>query len=126
MTVVLVILAVADQMSGHRITLDSSAELLSMLSDVEQGATARRLRVELAEREASWRQLAACRGMDINIFYTSEQTRSTALRQRQVKAAQGICQRCPVIVQCLLWALTKPELYGIWGGMTATERARRR
>lgn len=35
--------------------------------------------------------------------------------------AKGYCQRCPVSVQCLDWALRENE-EGIWGGTTDDER----
>ena len=37
---------------------------------------------------------------------------------------KGICGRCPVINTCLAWAIDTDQLYGIWGGMTRTERTR--
>ena len=40
------------------------------------------------------------------------------------KQAIEICNRCPVQLECLEWALTNDERYGIWGGTTAQERSR--
>ncbi|MEU3189498.1 WhiB family transcriptional regulator [Streptomyces sp. NPDC006992] len=36
-----------------------------------------------------------------------------------------LCQGCPVLAQCALWALANPQLsaYGVWGGMTSRQRA---
>jgi WhiB family redox-sensing transcriptional regulator len=39
------------------------------------------------------------------------------------KAAIKVCRACPVITECLRWALEERELHGIWGGMTQEERA---
>ena len=36
--------------------------------------------------------------------------------------AKSICKVCPVNVECLEYALTIREPYGIWGGLTETER----
>lgn len=36
--------------------------------------------------------------------------------------AKAICAGCPVIEQCLEWALETNERYGVWGGTTAYER----
>jgi WhiB family redox-sensing transcriptional regulator len=102
----------------NEITLDSPAELLLTLSDDERRATLRRLRAELADRTANWRQLAACRGLDVEIFYPPEETRGGA--------AKRVCRHCPVIHECRVWALDTAEQYGIWGGLTAAEHARRR
>jgi WhiB family redox-sensing transcriptional regulator len=36
--------------------------------------------------------------------------------------AKSICRVCPVNAECLDYALTIREPYGIWGGLTETER----
>lgn len=36
--------------------------------------------------------------------------------------AKVICQRCPVIAECLADALDNQTQYGVWGGMTERER----
>jgi WhiB family redox-sensing transcriptional regulator len=38
--------------------------------------------------------------------------------------AKAVCEECEVRVQCLEWALEHDERYGIWGGLSANERAR--
>lgn len=109
----------------REIQLDDPAELLLILSDDERRATIARLRAELAERAAHWRDLAACRGMDVGIFYGPEEIRGSPVKPA-VAAAKRICRQCPVITACRRWAMNRPEPYGIWGGLTAKERARRR
>lgn len=42
------------------------------------------------------------------------------------KRALALCGICPVQKQCLYHALTFPEEYGVWGGMTERERERLR
>jgi WhiB family redox-sensing transcriptional regulator len=37
-------------------------------------------------------------------------------------SAKAICKRCPVVNECLTWALEMKEKHGIWGGMTVKER----
>jgi WhiB family redox-sensing transcriptional regulator len=110
----------------NEITLDSPAELLLTLSDDERRATLRRLRAELADRTANWRQLAACRGLDVEIFYAPEETRGGPAKREALRTAKRVCRHCPVIDECRVWALDTAEHYGIWGGLTAAERARRR
>jgi WhiB family redox-sensing transcriptional regulator len=107
------------------ITLDSPAELLLTLSDDERRRTLRRLRAELADRAANWRQLAACRGMDVEIFYAPEEIRALRAKREALRTATRVCRSCPVIHDCRVWALDAPELYGVWGGLSAAERARR-
>jgi hypothetical protein len=38
------------------------------------------------------------------------------------KATTALCGACPVRQDCLDFALTKPELVGVWGGTTQAER----
>ena len=38
--------------------------------------------------------------------------------------AKKACQSCPIQQQCLEYALTYKETDGVWGGMTAGERAK--
>jgi WhiB family redox-sensing transcriptional regulator len=40
-----------------------------------------------------------------------------------VKAAQTFCQQCPVRIECLAYALTEGEPWGIWGGWSQRQRA---
>ncbi len=68
-----------------------------------------------------WRESAACRGMDTNIFFPGRGDNLT------VKAAKVICARCPVRENCLGETLTYEEdmqVYptGIFGGLSADER----
>lgn len=38
------------------------------------------------------------------------------------KTAKELCQTCEVRTQCLSHALTLPEEFGVWGGLSASER----
>jgi WhiB family redox-sensing transcriptional regulator len=69
--------------------------------------------------QESWRALAACRGMDTDIFYPEGRGRS--LRAREA-IAKEICGSCPVARQCRESATGQPERFGIWGGLTEGER----
>jgi WhiB family transcriptional regulator, redox-sensing transcriptional regulator len=42
----------------------------------------------------------------------------------QTEAAKAVCRRCPVMDQCLQWALANPRLadHGVWGGLSEDER----
>ncbi|MHB1786696.1 MAG: WhiB family transcriptional regulator [Acidimicrobiales bacterium] len=64
----------------------------------------------------SWRQHAACRGIDPDIFYP--------VSDEEADEAKAICALCPVREACLEHALTHRERDGVWGA--ATERERRR
>ena len=67
----------------------------------------------------TWRSMAACRGMDTDMFYP--EGRGEALHRRE-EIAKQICAGCAVARQCREAANELPERYGIWGGRTEGER----
>lgn len=67
-----------------------------------------------------WTDRAACRGVDPELFFPVG-TSGPALRQTD--AAKKVCRRCPVIAECLTWALDTGQEYGVLGGTTEDERA---
>lgn len=67
----------------------------------------------------SWRDDAACRDADSDLFFPVG-TNGPALRR--VNEAKRICQACPAQIQCLTWALDHGVTDGVWGGTTADER----
>jgi WhiB family transcriptional regulator, redox-sensing transcriptional regulator len=69
--------------------------------------------------ETAWRDDAACRDADPELFFADGDNRSA---RAQVKAAKLICRSCPVSVTCLSWALASGQELGIWGGLTEAER----
>ena len=75
--------------------------------------------------EMKW---AACRSPEVNPdwwFADFFGTRPEGLGQEQ-KLAVKICKTCPHALECLRWAMDRPEDYGIWGGVTAKGRANMR
>lgn len=66
--------------------------------------------------EDPWRDLAACEGVNQQIFFPE--------RGESTKKAQGICRDCEVRIDCLTHAVEVNERFGIWGGLP--ERPRRR
>ncbi|MER6093516.1 WhiB family transcriptional regulator [Streptomyces bluensis] len=67
-----------------------------------------------------WLWSAACAGEDPDLFFPVG-TSGPALRD--IAAAKHICSRCPVIRQCLTWALSSGQTAGVWGGLCEEERA---
>ena len=63
---------------------------------------------------ARWRDRAACRGTDLNLFFPG--------RGESADPARQVCVRCPVRQLCLEYALSNRITHGIWGGMTERER----
>lgn len=80
-----------------------------------------RLRLE-PHRDESWFEQAACRTQDRRLFFEGDRE-STARRDRREQAAKAVCAVCPVRRECLSYALSIPERYGIWGGLNSRERA---
>jgi WhiB family redox-sensing transcriptional regulator len=62
-----------------------------------------------------WAEHAACIGESAVMFPTGS-------GWGRVSAAKAICARCPVVAECLDYALTYHEPEGVWGGMTPRER----
>lgn len=66
-----------------------------------------------------WRQQAACRVVDPEVFFPTGQRESLAV---EIAQAKDICRSCAVSSDCLRWALGVSQIEGIWGGMTMGER----
>src|ERR1700751_509488 len=62
-----------------------------------------------------------CRGVDSSVFFHPDGERGRARAQRELRAKE-MCRRCPVIAQCRSHALAVGEPYGIWGGLSESER----
>jgi WhiB family redox-sensing transcriptional regulator len=66
-----------------------------------------------------WRKRAACKDEDPELFFPIGDV-GPALPQ--IDEAKAVCRRCPVVDECLNWALTMGEDDGVWGGMSEDER----
>jgi WhiB family redox-sensing transcriptional regulator len=68
----------------------------------------------------AWTVDAACSGQtDLFFAPAGERPEARVVRER---TARGICQRCPVLLECRDWARENRE-YGFWGGESEEERA---
>lgn len=67
-----------------------------------------------------WQLYAHCRGRD-DLFFHPHGEREPARGQRE-QAAKALCASCPVRPECAEHALEMAEPYGVWGGVTETER----
>jgi WhiB family redox-sensing transcriptional regulator len=68
---------------------------------------------------ADWREEAACRDADPDLFFP-EGTGKYALRQAD--QAKQVCRSCPVAEPCLSFAMRLGLPSGIWGGASEAER----
>jgi WhiB family redox-sensing transcriptional regulator len=69
--------------------------------------------------DTDWRDQAACRDVDPDLFFPIG-TAGPSLRQ--IEEAKQVCRACPVCGPCLRWALERGENAGVWGGTTEDER----
>ena len=65
--------------------------------------------------ETWWMEEAACRGSKANFFPQPGEPPTDAYK---------ICSDCPVRVPCLIYAVKRPPLKGVWGGSSERQRAR--
>lgn len=61
-----------------------------------------------------WVTGAACRDLDTSFFYPE--------RGASTRPQKAICASCDVRAECLEYALTNGEKFGIWGGLAERER----
>ncbi len=62
----------------------------------------------------AWQDFANCRGADVDIFFPD--------RGASTRGAKEICAACQVRSECLDYAVTRGEKFGIWGGLSERER----
>jgi WhiB family transcriptional regulator, redox-sensing transcriptional regulator len=68
---------------------------------------------------ATWRDTAACRHHDPELFFPIA---AAGPALDQAEQAKRVCQPCPAREPCLRWALDRGVAFGIWGGTTEDER----
>jgi WhiB family redox-sensing transcriptional regulator len=67
----------------------------------------------------TWRDRAACLGVDPELFSPIGNTGPALL---QIEEAKAVCRRCKVVEPCLSWAIEARQEDGVWGGLSADER----
>lgn len=72
----------------------------------------------MAELAADWRAHAACSGYPNTLFFPT----ADGLEEGSIERAKAICAVCPVIDECLQYALETNQRSGIWGGTSEKER----
>src|SRR5437868_4091096 len=69
-----------------------------------------------ADDARSWQDQANCLGVDPDLFFPE--------RGASTREAKEVCRGCVVREECLEYALSNGEKFGIWGGMSERERRR--
>ncbi len=70
-----------------------------------------------------WRQQAACRNANPDLFFP---VGTTGPAIEQIEAAKAVCLECPVRAHCLEFALSTNQDSGVWGGTSEEERRKLR
>ena len=66
--------------------------------------------------QPDWYRDALCAQVDPDLWFPHKGSNTVP--------AKLICQTCPVVEECLAYALANSERYGIWGGYSERERRR--
>ncbi|GAC1385180.1 MAG: hypothetical protein NVSMB4_12590 [Acidimicrobiales bacterium] len=67
----------------------------------------------------SWRIGASCADVDPELFFPVGVTGPAVT---QIADAKAVCTGCPVQTECLEFAITTNQEYGVWGGTSEDER----
>ena len=73
----------------------------------------------VSREHTDWRELAACRDADPELFFPIG---GAGPALGQVAQAKQICAGCAVQARCLEWALASGQEAGVWGGTSEDER----
>jgi len=94
------------------VTTAISRDRASHGGDVRPGLAA-------GHHRASWRESAACRHADPELFFPIG---SAGRALAEIRRAKTVCAGCPVRLPCLKFALATGQEFGIWGGYDENER----
>jgi WhiB family redox-sensing transcriptional regulator len=72
-------------------------------------------------QDQTWRLKAACAGRDQAIFFPE-----VPLTRISWAEARAICRECPVVIDCLFYAVSARVEHGMFGAKTPEERRRLR
>lgn len=61
----------------------------------------------------SWMSRGRCAETDPEVFFADAD---------ETGAAKAVCRRCPVRAACLAYALAEDIRWGVWGGLSPSER----
>ena len=76
------------------------------------------IRPETIESDG-WRDAAACRSVDPDLFFP---VGTTGIALDHIASAKAVCGACAVSVPCLEFALATNQDSGVWGGASEEER----
>ncbi len=85
-------------------------------TDADHNTVADLAALAMVTEDEQWHDRALCAQTDPELFFP-EQGGST-------REAKQICTTCEVRSECLEYALSRDERFGIWGGLSERERRR--
>lgn len=68
-------------------------------------------------QQLEWHQQAACNGHDPDLWFPR-----IGESYRRIQLAVSICEGCPVSKECLRYAVSTNQQFGIWGGKLLEDR----
>jgi WhiB family redox-sensing transcriptional regulator len=71
------------------------------------------------ETHMDWREKSACLTVDPELFFP---VGNTGPALDQIEKAKQVCAQCPVIENCLQYAMDSNQDSGVWGGLSEDER----
>lgn len=83
---------------------------------MEMSMTMDTVTVMFGVHNMTWQRRANCMGVDPDLFFPE--------RGASTREAKEVCRGCVVRADCLEYAITSGEKFGIWGGMSERERRR--
>jgi WhiB family redox-sensing transcriptional regulator len=75
--------------------------------------------LDMTTEPGIWRQEAACRDTDPDLFFP---VGTTGPAIEQIRSAKQVCGECLVREPCLEYALQSNQDSGVWGGTSEEER----
>lgn len=72
-------------------------------------------------KSLKWQDDAECADISSHFFFPDD---DGPVNGHSYTEARTICAQCPVITECLTYALTDQISHGMFGGLTPTERLR--
>lgn len=69
----------------------------------------------------NWLDQASCFGQDTEMFYAD--TVFSAENKKIIAKAKMFCKTCPVVADCLQYAINNQERFGVWGSFSTKERS---
>lgn len=72
----------------------------------------------------SWRDLSVCENLswEEKAYFFGDDPHLGTHKQHEI--ARTFCYQCPVQVECMRWCVEEDMFWGVWGGLTESQRKR--